>query len=162
MTTTPSTCPLDCPDACGVLVEADERGTFQRLRGNPAHGYSRGVLCGKTAFYGDLITSPDRLTTPLVRDGTKSDSELRPAGWDEALARIAERVRPLLAEPGGGERILAAAYAGAMGIVARKFPMRAMHAMGASVTVVLLNSFGDRVIELPRLRRGGGVRSRVR
>jgi formate dehydrogenase (hydrogenase) len=32
-----------------------------------------------------MRTSPGRLTTPLVRDG----GELRPAGWDEALDRVA-------------------------------------------------------------------------
>ena len=50
-TTHPTTCPLDCPDACGVLVEAAPDGSFARLRGNPAHTWSRGHLCGKTMLY---------------------------------------------------------------------------------------------------------------
>ncbi|MCK6446636.1 MAG: molybdopterin-dependent oxidoreductase [Planctomycetes bacterium] len=120
-----STCPLDCPDACGVLVETDERGRFVRLKGNPAHGWSRGVLCAKTALYGEVITSPARLTTPLVRDAA---GELVPATWDEAVRRIATRVRGV-----PGERILAAWYAGNMGLVAKKFPLRAMHALGAAI-----------------------------
>ena len=45
---TPTTCPLDCADACGVLVESDADGRFVRLRGNPEHSWSQGVLCGKT------------------------------------------------------------------------------------------------------------------
>jgi anaerobic selenocysteine-containing dehydrogenase len=125
MAITASTCPLDCPDACGVLVEADERGRFAGLRGNPAHGYSRGTLCGKTALYGELVTSTDRLRAPLVREG----GELRPATWDAAVARIAERVEPLQ-----GERILAASYAGSMGFVARRFPERVIHALGGALT----------------------------
>jgi anaerobic selenocysteine-containing dehydrogenase len=128
MPQTPTTCPLDCPDACGVLVESDDRGRFLGLRGNPAHGFSQGVLCGKTASYGDLIRSPDRLTTPLVRAGVKPRGELRPASWESAIARIVERVRPLR-----GEQILAAWYAGSMGRVARKFPLRMMHALGATL-----------------------------
>jgi hypothetical protein len=28
MPITPVTCPLDCADACGMLVESDERGRF--------------------------------------------------------------------------------------------------------------------------------------
>ena len=125
MPTTVSTCPLDCADACGVLIEADDDGRFVSLRGNPGHGYSRGVLCGKTARYGELVDSEARLLEPLIRDG----DGFRSATWDEALGLIAERVKPLT-----GERILAAAYAGSMGLVSRNFPMRTMHALGATVT----------------------------
>lgn len=128
MSSTPVTCPLDCPDACGVVVESDERGRFVALRGNPEHGYSRGHLCGKTAIYGDLIRAENRLLTPLVREGSKTSGKLRPAKWDEALTRIVERVGPL---KGRGEQILAAWYAGTMGRVQRWFPLRAMNALGA-------------------------------
>lgn len=128
MPKTPATCPLDCADACGVLVESDDRGRLLALRGNPEHGWSKGTLCSKTSIYGELVESPTRLLTPLVRESGKQ-SALRPASWGEAVARIAERVKPL-----GGERILAASYAGSMGIVARRFPLRTMHALGAVLT----------------------------
>ncbi len=121
---TPSTCPLDCPDACGVVVESDDRGGFVRLRGNRAHPYSHGVLCAKTSLFGEVIKSRERLTTPLVRD---ADNRLVATSWPAAIERIAERVRPLR-----GPEILAAWYAGSMGIVARKFPLRMMHALGAT------------------------------
>lgn len=130
MPITPITCPLDCPDACGVVVESDAHGRFVGLRGNPEHGYSQGHLCGKTAIYGDLIAAENRLLTPLVRRGSKADGELRPATWDEALARIVERVAPL---KGHGEQILAAWYAGTMGRVQRWFPMRMINALGADL-----------------------------
>ncbi len=123
MTLHPATCPLDCPDACGVLVETDDAGRFVALRGNPAHTWSRGSLCGKTALYGELVQSPDRLLRPLVRKA----GALRPTSWEEALATIAERVRPLA--PG---RVLALEYAGNMGQVARRFPGRIMNALGAT------------------------------
>lgn len=119
----PTTCPLDCPDACGVLVETDERGALVRLRGNPEHGYSRGVLCSKTSIAHELVLDPNRLVTPRLRVG----GELREATWEEALALIAERVAPL-----EGRRILALDYAGSMGLLARKFPRRVMHALGAT------------------------------
>jgi len=118
----PTTCPLDCPDACGVLVESDAAGAFVGLRGNPAHPYSRGALCGKTGAYGELIQSPDRLTTPLIRER----GGFREASWEEALDRIAERVGTV-----AGPDILALPYAGSMGLIASKFPLRTMHALGA-------------------------------
>lgn len=112
-----------------MLVESDADGRFVALRGNPGHGYSRGVLCGKTALYGDLLRSPERLLQPLVRRGSKATGKLEPASWDEALARIVERVTPLRASP---ERILALWYAGNMGRIQRFFPMRVLHALGAT------------------------------
>jgi anaerobic selenocysteine-containing dehydrogenase len=130
MPITPVTCPLDCADACGVLVESDERGRFVALRGDPSHGYSRGHLCGKTAIYGDVLRAENRLLTPLVRVGSKRTGRLEPATWDAAIARIVERVSPLKRE---GHRILASWYAGTMGRVQRWFPMRMMHALGATV-----------------------------
>jgi len=124
-TITRATCPLDCPDACGVEVHAAPDGRFERLRGNREHPYSRGHLCGKTALYGELVTSPERLLAPLVRRAGR----LEPATWDEAVGLVAERVRSL-----PGESILALSYAGSMGLVARKFPLRMMNALGATTT----------------------------
>ncbi len=125
MAITPTTCPLDCPDACGVLVHSNVRGEFESLRGNPAHGYSRGHLCSKTAHYGELITSSERLLSPWMRDDS---GRLVETSWDAALERIAARVRGV-----DGRRILAAWYAGSMGRVAKGFPLRMMHALGATL-----------------------------
>lgn len=122
----PATCPLDCPEACGIEVHTDDQGAFQRVAGRSNHPWSRGVLCGKTAQYGELVTSPDRLRRPLLRDGSGT---LREASWDAALERIVHGVRDV-----PGERILALPYAGSMGAVARLFPMRTMHALGAALT----------------------------
>jgi anaerobic selenocysteine-containing dehydrogenase len=127
---TPVTCPLDCADACGMRVETDADGAFVALRGNPAHGYSRGTLCAKTAIYGDLLRAENRLLEPLVRRGGRKEAPLVPATWDEAIARIVERVAPLRDR---GHDILAAWYAGSMGRVQRFFPLRMMHALGATV-----------------------------
>ncbi len=118
-----TTCPLDCPDACGVLVETDAAGAFASLRGDPAHPWSRGTLCGKTALYGEVVRAQNRLLHPLVRRG----AELVRASWDEALDRIAERVAPL-----AGSDVLALSYGGSMGLVQRKFPNRVMNALGAT------------------------------
>jgi assimilatory nitrate reductase catalytic subunit len=46
-----------------------------------------GGLCRKGWTSADLLASPRRLTTPLVRDGRHG--RLRPASWDEALDRAA-------------------------------------------------------------------------
>jgi assimilatory nitrate reductase catalytic subunit len=52
---------------------------------------NRGGLCQKGWTSAELLTSPKRLTTPLVR----RDGELRPASWDEALDLVADKLREL-------------------------------------------------------------------
>ena len=121
----PTTCPLDCPDACGVLAEVDERGELVRITGNPAHGYSRGTLCSKTAIYHELVHSPDRLRRPLV---ASRPGDFREASWEEALDLVAARLQGV-----PGERILGLQYGGNMGLVARKYPLRVLHALGATL-----------------------------
>jgi assimilatory nitrate reductase catalytic subunit len=50
-----------------------------------------GGLCRKGWTAGELLRSPERLTTPLVRD--RKGGPLHPAAWDEALARVVDGVR---------------------------------------------------------------------
>jgi len=120
-------CPLDCPDACGVLVERDPEGRLARLRGNPAHPWSRGSLCGKTAIFHEVVHAPNRVRQPLVRRGPKGAGAFEPVGWDEALDIIARRIDGV-----PGEELLAAWYGGTMGQVQRAFPLRLMHKLGAT------------------------------
>ena len=49
---------------------------------------NRGGLCHKGWTSAQVLTVPDRLTTPLIRE----DGELREASWDEALDLIASRL----------------------------------------------------------------------
>jgi assimilatory nitrate reductase catalytic subunit len=51
---------------------------------------NKGGLCRKGWTSADLLTHPERLRTPLVRD--HKGAALRPATWDEALARIAATI----------------------------------------------------------------------
>src|SRR5712691_2004811 len=52
---------------------------------------NRGGLCQKGWTSAELLVSPYRLTTPLVR--AHRGAPLEPAGWDEALARVAAEIR---------------------------------------------------------------------
>ncbi|MFJ8935940.1 molybdopterin oxidoreductase family protein [Streptomyces sp. NPDC102365] len=97
---TPTHCPY-CALQCGMnltpvpdgdgnggsVVEVTERTDFP---------VNRGALCGKGRTAPALLSSRVRLTTPLVR----MDGELRPAGWDEALDRIAEALSRTRTEHG--------------------------------------------------------------
>jgi anaerobic selenocysteine-containing dehydrogenase/Fe-S-cluster-containing dehydrogenase component len=73
----------ECPAGCGIEVRVRE-GRVHKVEGNPEHPVNGGGLCarGQAAVQG--LYNPDRLRSPLVRDGGR----LKPATWDEALTRV--------------------------------------------------------------------------
>lgn len=80
-------CALQCgmnlrPVTGGAVVEVEERADFP---------VNRGALCGKGRTAPAVLSSAVRLTGPLVRSAVSG--ELEPAGWDEALGRIADGLR---------------------------------------------------------------------
>ena len=130
MKTVRATCPFDCPDACGLLVDV-EGGKAARVRGDPDHPYSQGSLCPKVNNYERSVYAEGRLTTPLERVGRKGEGNYRPISWDEAIPRIADRLKEISATH-GPEAILPYSYAGTMGLVQRNAGHAFFHALGAS------------------------------
>ena len=80
-------CPMDCFDVCGLIATvSDDRVT--RIQGDPAHPVTRGRVCAKGKKLLDRLYHPDRLTTPLKKQG----AGWTPISWDAALAEIAEQL----------------------------------------------------------------------
>src|SRR3954468_19579487 len=79
-------CPY-CALQCGMAVRRIDGGAAVEARDFPTN---RGGLCQKGWTAAELLSSPERLLTPLVRD-SRSD-RFRPAGWDEALDRVAAAI----------------------------------------------------------------------
>jgi len=126
-----STCPLDCPDACAVLVNI-ENGRASKLRGDPDHPVTRGFLCGKVAQYLERQYSPERLLHPQKRVGAKGEGRFARISWDEALDTIAARLSAAASEF-GSESILPFSYAGTMGMLnGSGMDRRFFHRLGAS------------------------------
>src|ERR1700741_3663219 len=86
------TCPL-CEATCGleVTVAGDE---IVSVRGDKEDVFSHGFLCPKGVALKELHEDPDRVRTPLIREG---DGSFREASWDEAFALIDARLAPILA-----------------------------------------------------------------
>jgi ferredoxin-nitrate reductase len=76
-------------------------GRIVGVRGHEHDRVSRGRLDPKDLYGWQANSSPDRLTRPLVRKG----SRLVETDWDEAMGLVVERSRELLAQPGGSGRI---------------------------------------------------------
>ncbi len=60
---------------------------------------NKGGLCQKGWTSAELLRVPDRLTTPLLRDGARP-AELRPVTWDEALGHVVDVFTRLRREHG--------------------------------------------------------------
>src|SRR6185436_8564203 len=108
-------CPLACPDTCSWIVTV-KRGEAVALRGDPDHPFTRGSLCNKVAGYLDYARSPDRILYPMRRVGPKGSGELVRISWDEAMERIAVRLKSIIAEH-GGEAIWPICGSGNMGLL---------------------------------------------
>lgn len=88
------TCPL-CEAMCGLAVEVEaERVTA--VRPDDADVWSKGYICPKGAVLGQLHHDPDRLRSPMIRDG----ATWRDASWDEAFARAESLLAAVLAKHG--------------------------------------------------------------
>jgi anaerobic selenocysteine-containing dehydrogenase len=126
-----TTCALDCPDACSVLVTV-ENGRATKLRGNPDHPITRGFLCAKVTRYLEHQYNPARLMHPMRRTGPKGSGSFERTTWDEALDTIAEKLTSIAREF-GPEAILPYSYAGTMGVLNNAgMDRRFFHRLGAS------------------------------
>src|ERR1700736_5334290 len=88
-------CPY-CSLQCGITLDTSE-GSVELL---PQGDFptNRGGLCSKGWTAGELLTHPDRLTTPLVRDDR--DSPLHPASWNDALELVLAKFHQAQADHG--------------------------------------------------------------
>jgi anaerobic selenocysteine-containing dehydrogenase len=108
---------MDCPDTCSWVVTVDD-GRAVRLAGDPAHPFTRGVLCNKLNGYLAYAGSPERLLHPMRRVGPKGPGggRLERISWDAALDEIAERLTKIRQEF-GGEAIWPYVGSGSMGLL---------------------------------------------
>jgi molybdopterin-containing oxidoreductase family iron-sulfur binding subunit len=77
-----------CSAQCGMWVRTRE-GRVVKVEGNPNHPVSAGALCSKGHATLQHLYSPDRFEGPMIREG----GGLRPTTWDDAEARLAQRIQ---------------------------------------------------------------------
>ncbi|WP_192498968.1 molybdopterin oxidoreductase family protein [Skermanella pratensis] len=91
-------CPY-CAVQCGMTLVREGSGEESRFtvtsRDFPTN---RGGLCRKGWTAAELLSAPDRLTAPLMRD--RKGGPLRRASWDEALDRVTDAIRRTQREHG--------------------------------------------------------------
>jgi len=87
-----------CGTGCTLQlnVKDDRVVGVSSMRDAASSPVNKGALCVKGRFGWDFIGSPERLTTPLIRE----NGELRPASWDEALDFAANRLKEIKGQNG--------------------------------------------------------------
>ncbi|BFV59414.1 molybdopterin oxidoreductase family protein [Kitasatospora sp. CMC57] len=94
-TATDTHCPY-CALQCGMGLRRTGGAVPVEVVERPGFPVNLGALCGKGSNAAAVLAPGARLTTPLVR----VDGELRPAGWAEALDRIATELSATAAAHG--------------------------------------------------------------
>ncbi|GAA3937273.1 molybdopterin oxidoreductase family protein [Actinomadura viridis] len=94
MTDTPTHCPY-CALQCGMSLGGDAAEPGGPLRVTPREDVpaNRGGLCQKGWTAAEMLTVPDRLTSPLMR--ASRDAPLEPCTWDQAVDRVVSEITRL-------------------------------------------------------------------
>ena len=94
-----ATC-FECPGGCGLLARKID-GRLVKVEGNPAHPISKGGSCARGQALPQAMYHPDRLRSPLVREGERGKGRWTEISWDDALERLVAELTPLRTESSG-------------------------------------------------------------
>lgn len=84
-----------CAQQCPMLSTVRD-GRLVRVEANMTTPY--GGICGRGRAAMGALYDPDRVKTPLIRVGERGEGKFRKATWDEALDKVAEKMKVLKAE----------------------------------------------------------------
>jgi anaerobic selenocysteine-containing dehydrogenase len=83
-----------CPGGCGILARVVD-GNLVHIAGNPLYPVNEGGICMKGLAGMQALYDPDRIRSPLERDGARGSGRWKPIAWEQALSRVAERLHTL-------------------------------------------------------------------
>lgn len=90
-----------CSDGCSILAgtrsEKLIRAVARDGRGRTAGGINHDFLCALGRYTVDMVHSPERIETPMIRRG----EHLVPTTWDDAIVFTAQRLAEAKSEQGG-------------------------------------------------------------
>jgi len=86
-----------CFNRCGLIARVD-KGRIVKLDPNPKFTKSRGMLCARGNAGVDQVYDPDRLKTPLLREGKRGEGKWKAISWEEALSLCAAKMKDIAAK----------------------------------------------------------------
>lgn len=86
-----------CEPSCALVAQVEE-GQVKRLQPDRDHPVTQGFACHKGVNYLAIHQDPDRLNTPLMRQGSRQPGEgqWQPQDWDSATADVAGALKQIL------------------------------------------------------------------
>ena len=94
-----TTC-FECSGGCGLLSRKID-GRLVKVEGNPAHPIAQGGSCARGQALPQAMYHPDRLQSPLVREGARGEGRWTEISWDDALDRLTTELTGLSSDPSG-------------------------------------------------------------
>lgn len=89
-----STCGY-CGVGCGLYIGVKD-GRPVYTKGDPKHPVSQGTLCPKGLTEHEMVTSDNRVTTPMIRQ----NGRLQAVEWEEAFQHTSDKFKSIQAEYG--------------------------------------------------------------
>ena len=75
-----------CPAECSISVLVED-GKAKKICGNPRSFNNQGTICAKGLAGLELVYSPQRIKTPLVRVGERGSGKWKEVSWEFALSK---------------------------------------------------------------------------
>ncbi len=91
-----STCGY-CGVGCGLYIGVKD-GKPVRTKGDPAHPVNMGTLCPKGLSEHEMVTSDNRVSTPMIR----KDGKLQAVEWEEAFKVTSDKFKDIQSKYGKG------------------------------------------------------------
>ncbi|MFH0810508.1 MAG: molybdopterin-dependent oxidoreductase [Pseudomonadota bacterium] len=86
-----STCKL-CPGACGIKVRLIDGKRAIKIDGDPDHPVNKGGICALGLSGLQVVYGPDRIKSPLRRDGERGSGQWKAISWEEAISQLSAKL----------------------------------------------------------------------
>ncbi|MGE5340579.1 MAG: molybdopterin-dependent oxidoreductase [Candidatus Omnitrophota bacterium] len=132
MKTVKTMCARDCYDSCFLTAEVGDDGILRKVDGDPTSPVTQGFLCPRGQKDVARVYE-NRVRIPHIRTQDKPGKSFRSAGWNEALDRVAAKLKETI-DRFGRDKVLMMDYSGNTGLLSEEFPHRLWNALGAART----------------------------
>lgn len=115
-----------CEATCGLEVDVEDNRVVA-IRPDKQHVVSKGYSCVKGIHFDQVQNSPDRITQPMKRIGSRWE----PIGWEQATAEIGARIKAIRDRDGGDAIAHLVGSAGGANVLAPLFRNAFYKALGS-------------------------------
>jgi anaerobic selenocysteine-containing dehydrogenase len=131
------TCSKDCYGSCVFIGEWNDQALEKKLitaKPLKEHPFTNGIFCPKLNNREKILYHPQRIKTPLIRNGIKGTNSFKPMSLEEALNLISTQLTTVK-EKYKPSSIVVAYYAGNSGLISMYSPFRFFRKLGATITI---------------------------